>query len=155
MTVEKRAAEHELLGEVRKQRTELRAAMSIVERALARPVSGDGAPWEEHLRDAVLELSAAFEEHVTVTEGPDGLYQDLQQVAPRLCGVVARLTAEHRTIAGRIDGLLAQLGRVQSPGDAEQVRDLGTALLDTLMRHRQRGSDLVYEAYATDIGGET
>jgi hypothetical protein len=29
------------------------------------------------------------------------------------------------------------------------------ALLGLLVRHRQRGSDLVYEAYELDIGGET
>ena len=28
-----------------------------------------------------------------------------------------------------------------------------TALLVALARHRQRGADLVYEAYAVDIGG--
>jgi hypothetical protein len=37
----------------------------------------------------------------------------------------------------------------------DAVRDLGMALLASLVRHRQRGSDLVYEAYAVDIGGET
>ena len=28
-----------------------------------------------------------------------------------------------------------------------------TALLAALARHRQRGADLVYEAYAVDLGG--
>jgi hypothetical protein len=37
----------------------------------------------------------------------------------------------------------------------DRVRGLGTALLGRLLRHRQRGSDLVYEAYQIDIGGET
>jgi hypothetical protein len=37
----------------------------------------------------------------------------------------------------------------------DSVRDLGTALLGRLVRHRQRGSDLVFEAYEVDIGGET
>jgi hypothetical protein len=39
--------------------------------------------------------------------------------------------------------------------DADAVRDLGTALLASLSRHRQHGSDLIYEAYAVGIGGET
>ncbi|WP_422771495.1 hypothetical protein ACN28C_33630 [Plantactinospora sp. WMMC1484] len=30
-----------------------------------------------------------------------------------------------------------------------------TDLLRELFRHRQRGADLVYEAYQPDIGGET
>ena len=35
----------------------------------------------------------------------------------------------------------------------EAMRDRLLALLGTLARHRQRGADLVYEAYAVDIGG--
>ena len=43
----------------------------------------------------------------------------------------------------------------ESKEDVDGVRRLGTALLGLLVRHRQRGSDLVYEAYELDIGGET
>ncbi len=39
--------------------------------------------------------------------------------------------------------------------DVAALRDLGTSLLGRLVRHRQRGSDLVYEAYEFDIGGDT
>jgi hypothetical protein len=37
----------------------------------------------------------------------------------------------------------------------ELARGWASDLLRELSRHRQRGADLVYEAYATDIGGET
>jgi hypothetical protein len=37
----------------------------------------------------------------------------------------------------------------------ERVRQRADELLAALSRHRQRGADLVYEAYATDLGGET
>lgn len=37
----------------------------------------------------------------------------------------------------------------------DQIRRLGTTLLGLLVSHRQRGSDLLYEAYGFDIGGET
>jgi len=36
---------------------------------------------------------------------------------------------------------------------AEEVRVELTALLAALARHRQRGADLIYEAFAVDIGG--
>jgi hypothetical protein len=42
------------------------------------------------------------------------------------------------------------------PEDAEwseRLRSVLTSLLVALARHRQRGADLVYEAYAVDIGG--
>ena len=47
------------------------------------------------------------------------------------------------------------LDLLAAPGaaPAEQVRDDVTRLLGRLVRHRQRGSDLLYEAWAVDIGG--
>jgi hypothetical protein len=35
------------------------------------------------------------------------------------------------------------------------VRAAATSLLARLARHRQRGADLVFEAYQVDVGGET
>jgi hypothetical protein len=61
------------------------------------------------------------------------------------------LTREHAHIRELIDDLQARA----SGSDVNTVRDLGTALLASLIRHRQHGSDLIYEAYAVDIGGET
>lgn len=155
MTVEKPAAERTLLGEVRRQRAELRAAMGDLEQALAGPAPGNHRLWAESVRDATVEVSEAFSEHVAVTEGTDGLYEDLLQAAPRLSGDVARLVDEHKLIAVRVDGLLSNLAGVRGGDDVARVRDLGTALLDTLIRHRQRGSDLIYEAYEAELGGET
>jgi len=58
-------------------------------------------------------------------------------------------------ISGQVDTLLARVATSDVISDVDRVRDLGTALLGRLVRHRQRGSDLVYEAYQFDIGGET
>ena len=35
------------------------------------------------------------------------------------------------------------------------ARQRGATFLGMLSRHRQRGADLVFDAYQTDIGGET
>jgi hypothetical protein len=40
-------------------------------------------------------------------------------------------------------------------GEVDGIRESATALLGMLSRHRQRGADLVFDAYQTDIGGET
>jgi hypothetical protein len=37
--------------------------------------------------------------------------------------------------------------------EPQALRDGLTDLLAELVRHRQRGADLVYEAYSVDIGG--
>jgi hypothetical protein len=54
-----------------------------------------------------------------------------------------------------VDDLFARVRTPDSKEDVEEIRDLGTTLLGLLVRHRQRGSDLVYEAYELDVGGET
>jgi hypothetical protein len=141
--------------ELRRRRAELLESMSAVEQALAAPAPGREARWAERVHVALVELSADFGEHVDITEGPDGLYRELLRTAPRLSGAVARLTGEHALIADLISALLTCVGEPELNQDVDTVRDRGTALLAELAHHRQRGSDLIYEAYASDIGGET
>jgi hypothetical protein len=38
--------------------------------------------------------------------------------------------------------------------ELDEVRERGTTLIAALVRHRQRGSDLMYEGYSVDIGGQ-
>lgn len=143
------------LEELRRHRAELRESMSALEGALAAPVAADHVRWAERVHVALVELSGDFREHIDMTEGPDGLYLDLLRTSPRLSDAVAGLTREHVLISGQVDHLLA---RLTAPGvieDVDRVRDLGTAILGRLVRHRQRGSDLVFDAYDLDIGGET
>src|SRR6266545_135261 len=98
-------------------------------------------------------LREAFAEHVSVTEGATGLYAEVLVAAPRLARTVGVLVREHSMITRTLDALTERL--VGVPVDAERFRNWASDLLRELSRHRQRGADLVYEAYATDIGGET
>lgn len=143
------------LEELRRRRAELLESMSAVEQALAAPAPGRQAHWAERVHVALVELSADFREHISITEGPDGVYRELLRTAPRLSAAVARLTREHAVIEDLITKLLAWVGEPELNQDVDTVRERGTALLAELARHRQRGSDLIYEAYESDIGGET
>jgi hypothetical protein len=149
------APERAFLEELRRRRAELLESISAVEQALAAPAPGRQARWAERVNVALVELSADFREHIDMTEGPDGLYRELLRTAPRLSGAVERLTAEHALITDLVDNLLACVSEPEVNEDVDRVRDRGTALLGRLVRHRQRGSDLIYEAYQADIGGET
>jgi len=139
---------------LRRQRAELRESMSALELALAAPAPGGQVRWAERVHVALVELSADFREHIDLTEGHEGLYVDILATAPRLSGAVARLTHEHVEIGDLIEGLLARTATREGE-DADTVRGLGTTILGALVSHRQRGSDLVYEAYEFDVGGET
>ena len=142
------------LDEMRQHRAELRESMSALEAALAAPATADQARWAQRVHVSLVELSGDFREHIEITEGPNGLYPDLLKTSPRLSGAVAGLTREHAAIRDQVNDLLAEVAP-DVVDDVGSVRDLGTALLGRLVRHRQRGSDLVYEAYQYDIGGET
>lgn len=149
------APEPALIDALRRRRAELRESMSALEDALAGPAPRGQARWAERVHVALVELSADFREHVDVTEGPDGLYRDLLRDAPRLSQAVTRLTREHAQIKDLLEDLLERSQDPETGEDVDSLRDLGTTLLGMLVRHRQRGSDLVYEAYELDVGGET
>ena len=148
------ASDQAFLEALRRHRAELRESMSTLEDALAAPATADQARWAQRVHVSLVELSGDFREHIDITEGPNGLYRDLLETSPRLSDAVAGLTREHVLIRGQVDGLLARV-TPDAIEDVDRVRDLGTALLGRLVRHRQRGSDLVFEAYEFDIGGET
>jgi hypothetical protein len=138
-----------------RRRAELRESMDALEQALAAPVPGRVGAWAERVHVALVELSADFRGHVDITEGPDGLYRGVLSIAPRLANAVTGLTAEHAAIAGLIQDMLIAVSEPAINEGVDDVRDLGTMLLGRLIRHRQRGADLIYEAYEVDVGGET
>ena len=149
------SSDQPFLKAMRQRRAELREAMSTLDDALAAPGVAGHVRWVQRVQVALVELSGDFRAHVEVTEGPDGLYRDLLRTSPRLSDAVAVLTREHALITDQVEELLSRVASPDAIDDVDGIRDRGTALLGRLVRHRQRGSDLVFEAYEVDIGGET
>jgi hypothetical protein len=163
-------AEARHLGEVRRRRAELLESITALEQALASP--GRQELWVERVSAALKELAGEFQDHVVLMEGPDGLNVRLIRRWPRLAHKVDGLTKEHATLTRLIEDFSTLVDQAQGspeqgesmqgsespddtmPGGWDEVRQSGTNLLGALVRHRQRGADLVYEAYAVDIGGQ-
>lgn len=148
------ASRHDVTA-LRRHRAELLDSLRAVEQAMAAPAVGDVNAWAQRVSVALVVLEADFREHVALTEGVDGLYRGLLEVAPRLANVVRTLTADHSRIRTTLARLVAASGEPVVAADVKGIRETGTSLLARLSRHRQRGADLVFEAYQTDIGGET
>jgi hypothetical protein len=140
---------------LRQRRAELRESINALEQALAAPAPGRVEAWGQRVHVALVELSGDFRQHIEVTEGPHGLYGGVLTSAPRLSNAVTRLTREHADINGLLEDLLARVSGSANTDRVEDIRGQGTLLLDRLIRHRQRGADLVYEAFQADVGGET
>lgn len=137
----------------RTRRAELLAAITAVERALAVPARDP--TWATRVEAGIATLRRSFADHVAATEGPDGMYAEILRTAPRLRFAIDQLVVEHNDARAEI-GALAKLVDELAGADheaIERIRDDGTALLARLGRHRQRGADLVFEAYEQDIGG--
>jgi hypothetical protein len=97
----------------------------------------------------------AFDEHIFVTEKPEGLYEEIMSMSPRLAGKIKRLDEEHPVVLAEIDEILGKLDALdtQDIWPPEVARDDINKVLGRIVRHRQRGADLVWEAYNLDIGG--
>jgi len=141
------------LDAVRARRAELRETLGALEFTLAAPASGRAVIWGEAVHASLALLADDFSAHVEVTEGPSGLHQAILAGDLRLANAVEALTAEHAQIAGELASLVADSAAPVTPDDVADLRERATNLLGNLLRHRQRGADLIYEAYQTDIGG--
>lgn len=138
------------LEKVRANRGELWEAIRALEEALATPV-GMGALWRRRVRAALTELAHDLRTHVALTEAPGGLFDDLRAHEPRLSGRVDRQVADHAHYLAEVDRLLGE--RDDGLGVAESHRESLNDLVAHLARHRQRAADLIYQAYAVDLGG--
>jgi hypothetical protein len=142
------------LTEIRRRRLGLRRAMTDTEEAASAPLVGRPDEWGSRLVPAVDGLRDAWRVHVSGTEGPSGLWEQIRNDAPRLDGNLRRLRRDHEQLSLQIDALCHDLADAE--GDAARLidaRERVIAVLGQLARHRQRGADLIYEAYQHDIGG--
>jgi hypothetical protein len=150
-------SESDALEAARARRGELHRALLDLEGALAGAARGRAQAWADSVRAALVRVRETFAAHIDVTEGTDGLYQEVLAHAPRLSGAVNRLQHEHADIASAVDEVENRLDDAMADADVwvESIREAAVRLMGLLVRHRQRGADLIYEAYDVEIGGET
>jgi hypothetical protein len=141
------------LDAVRQRRAELRESINALEQALASPAVGRPLIWGERVRSVLAEVADDFREHIEVTEGPAGLHHAILDGDLRLANAVDALAVEHQQISAELAELVAETEPPVTAEDATDVRERATRMLGHIIRHRQRGADLIFEAYDTDIGG--
>ena len=130
----------------RKRRHLLGDALHGLERAVAGPSGAEG--WFEGVSSTLAKLREALDEHIEATEGPGGLLDDIQDVAPRLSNEIKLIKAEHEEL---VDLLGKAQMSLEQANDPKAIRNRAMSILPRLFLHRQRGADLVYEAYNVDI----
>ena len=144
----------EALDQARGRRLDLGTAADTFENKLARP--GSDPRWITGVADAMQGLREAFEAHCTEVEADDGLLPELLAEAPRLAGKITRIENEHITIRADLDrvaGLVESCNGACDDDDVDSIRHAALDVLRAISVHRQKGADLVWEAYSVDIGG--
>ncbi|MCP4963751.1 MAG: hypothetical protein GY926_00770 [bacterium] len=139
----------ESLASVVRQRSQLGDAMQRVEEAAAAPAARES--WAADLSEQLRKLETAFDQHIIEVQSPTGILNQVVDQAPRLQNAAEHLKREDDRIAKSIDDVIAA-----ATGSGDLVVDLRESVMEVLVdlsRHRQQGADLLYEAYAVDIGG--
>ncbi|MCP4307423.1 MAG: hypothetical protein GY788_21635 [bacterium] len=139
----------ESLANVVRQRSQLGDAMQRVEEAAAAPAARES--WAADLSEQLRKLETAFDQHIIEVQSPTGILNQVVDQAPRLQNAAEHLKREDDRIAKSIDDVIAA-----ATGSGDLVVDLRESVMEVLVdlsRHRQQGADLLYEAYAVDIGG--
>jgi hypothetical protein len=136
---------------VRATRHSLGKTMTDLESAAASPASAAG--WLEGVSDAIDELGEALEEHISAAEGKNGMLAEILDHAPRLAMELGLIEEEHAGLEESLAQAQLTLRGAMEIGcsDPEPSRSRVMTLLSRLSLHRQRGADLVYEAYNVDI----
>jgi len=144
------------LDAARARRKTLHDTLVHLEESISSPAAGRIPEWTANVLKEMLEVRDAFDQHVIVTERPEGLYDEILERAPRLAHNVTTLREEHPGITAATAEMIARLEEV-AVGDAtwtlDSARDDLQRFIGRVIKHRQRGADLVWEAYNVDIGG--
>ncbi|MDX2342934.1 MAG: hypothetical protein QNL12_04020 [Acidimicrobiia bacterium] len=138
------------LEDVARQRSQLGDAMHQVEEAAAAPAAMES--WAADLSIQLRNLETAFDQHIVEAQSPTGILNQVVDQAPRLQNAAEHLKREDTRLAKSIDDII----EVAATGTADVSIDLRESVMEVLVdlaRHRQQGADLLYEAYAVDIGG--
>ncbi len=149
------------VASIRSRREALFRAVVGLEDALAGPI-GDSERWRLRVAMAVDHAVARISEHVAQTEGPGNILDEIVSVAPRLAGRVMQMRVDHENLekaAHQLALAVAELTADHDDSTDEHVEDAAIAVrnkavevMGQIARHRQRGADLIYEAYHVDLG---
>jgi len=133
------------------RRREVHDALVALEAATSSP-SREIEAWRGRVAEALDDLDHAFEVHVVETERPGGLYDEMEDLAPHLAGKARRLREDHPAIRALIAAERARFAVPIEAASVDAIRDDLQRLMGRIVRDRQHSADLVWEAYAIDIG---
>jgi hypothetical protein len=141
----------QLLAAVRVRRDRLYEGVLDLERVLGVPAGDHPQEWAADVGSVVTNLRVVLDAHVADTEADGGFFDDVREHAPQLLHAVEQLRAEHAPLIATTQALADEITAAGPDVDVDQVRDDAVDLIRSLLHHRHRGAELVYDAYSVDI----
>ena len=131
-----------------------REARQLLDDALTSPADRPG--WGADVAAALGGLHDILVRHQRASEAPGGTLEQMVDAKPGLQSKVRALRLEHPLLIDDARGLTNEVEAAVLGGtlDAERVRWKAGALQDAVRRHVARGTDLLYEAFHREEGGE-
>lgn len=128
------------------RRERLLLGVTTLTDALERTTSDD-RDWHGEVRTATETLARTIDEHVVEAEAPHGFLDQITDEAPYLSRRAEALRREHPDLQATAGQVLADW----PDGDRAAVRAHVAPLLRAAQRHRERGTELLLDAYALDL----
>lgn len=132
------------------QRGRLRNAAVVFEQ-ISSDAGAKPDTWLVAIGVALDGLADAWDEHVSFTEGPGGLFEELVDESVEVAPEIDRLRRDHEVLVAhvtRVRQLLASPGA--GPDDTRILLAL-TGISKLVDQHRRRGADLLYRVYSVDL----
>lgn len=129
-------------------------AIRCLEAALASAAPGREPEWNQRVLEKLRIVVDLLDEHARSAEAADGVLAMIGDAQPRPLHRVERLRREHIDLLERARALRRQIEH-HGPDELPNFRDTRrrTAwLLNALRHHRAAATDLIFEAFDTDIG---
>ncbi|HJQ76467.1 MAG TPA: hypothetical protein VJ948_04300 [Acidimicrobiia bacterium] len=128
------------------RRQDLYDAMQRLESSVARASGQDD--WAVVVGHALKVMLDALQRHVIETEADDGLLAEVVDRAPNLAPDVATFRKDHDDLLHSCRAASELVANQSAPAE---IRRKVLSLLGRLAIHRQRGAELLFDAYNVDL----
>lgn len=142
---------HPHVASASEKRRTLRDAMKDLEAVTSSPSAAED--WLARVGARLDAFLGALHAHIDDVEGPQGLLAQIVDEAPRLSAECDTFRTDHVAMVAATEAVKTAVENADqgASDDIADIRDRVQTILHDLVEHRQRGSDLVYDAYNVDI----
>jgi hypothetical protein len=139
------------LAAVQERRDHFYEAIIELEKAMATAAGDEPQVWAGTAELAATAMRNVLRHHIQETEAPGSIYDDIVEHSPHLAHAAGKLQTEHAPLREAVDELIEGLASVRNDEDVERARLRALDVLRALLLHRQRGAELVFDAYNVDV----